>query len=88
MKTYLPRVILFISLLLVVKLVRPQNAAIQVKGKVVSATNGQGLEFATIMLVNPLTEEGLGRYYNRYRWRISIKLAYQRFSRQNQFYRL
>ncbi len=59
MKTYLPRVILFISLLLVVKLVRPQNAAIQVKGKVVSATNGQGLEFATIMLVNPLTEKAL-----------------------------
>ncbi|MEM9723794.1 MAG: carboxypeptidase regulatory-like domain-containing protein, partial [Bacteroidota bacterium] len=59
MKTYTLKTLLCISLLLVVKMVRPQNAAIEVSGTVISATNGQALEFATVMLVNPITEQAM-----------------------------
>ncbi|MEM9723697.1 MAG: TonB-dependent receptor, partial [Bacteroidota bacterium] len=59
MKLYTLKTLFCISLLLVVKMVRPQNAAIEVSGTVISATNGQALEFATVMLVNPITEKAM-----------------------------
>ena len=59
MKKHVLRLIVCISFLLVAKMVRPQNAAVDVSGKVISASNNQALEFATVMLINPLTEKAL-----------------------------
>ena len=60
MKKYILPYTVLISLLLVCKLVRPQDKTITVSGKVITETSGEALEFATVMLVDPSSTQAFG----------------------------